>query len=168
MRLSAEWAVCRALALTLFAGGCASLRAPREDVPPLTLVVDVASDSATGLLAAALQSAGIPLDNGGKPFAGSMTSTYRVRQGGLGQAEVELRFRVEPDGSRGQQPAASRIEVHGVLRETPRRFGVGDAREAQNRRDPQPIRAEDAEAMGPIRRMLRYLREAGARGQSPS
>jgi hypothetical protein len=150
--------------LALAASDCASLRAPTEDIPPLAMMVDASADSAMQLLVAALGSARLALDNGGRPFAGSMTTTYVVRNGGIGEAEVELRFRVEPESGASPGGETAVVHIHGVLRERPRRFGVGDPRDAQLRRDPQPIRGEDSEAMAPIRRIVRYLREAGARG----
>ena len=142
--------------LTSAAGACAT-RLPARDVPPLAIAFNVPSDSARGLLLAAMRTERVPIDGDGQIPGRVVTSTYSVRRGGIGESEVRLRFVVEPDAS-----GAALILVEAVGTDKMRSIAMTGDRTAPARRPgPHPVTPDDLEALRPVQRLLRRLETLG-------
>lgn len=150
-RLAAAWAV------GLSTTACATTHVPARDVPPLTMAVAVPNDSARALLLEAMRSERVPIDGNGHDGS-VVTSTYKVRRGGIGEAEVRLRFLLATDDA-----GSTLIEVEGISTERPRGIGAGDRGAAAQRAQAREIPPNDLEALRPLQRILRRLEAAGGR-----
>jgi len=146
-----------AIAVTLVAA-CASI--PKSaPLPPLSLATPVAPDSAIRLVLAALVAERLPVDGDSlQPGQRGLTSTFRVREGGLGQSIIVFRFRAALD-----PPEGSRISFDATAEERGRAFAVGieDARNPRRLNGPHELNPNDREVRQRLARLIDRLANLG-------
>ena len=138
----------------------ACVPAPPTSPFPERLRGTMAADSAVQVIAAALRAERLPID--GESVAAAqrvVLSTFTVRQGGLGESTVRLRFRVTGDGD---QLNVS-FEAEAQERRRVIEVGVEDPREPRRLAGPHVINPNDREVIGKVESLLKRLATAGLR-----
>jgi hypothetical protein len=149
----------RAFGLALIFG-CASARAVSFPFP-MTLAVAAPPDSALRLVRAALLAEHLPVDgDSAASFVRTLSSTFRVRPGGLGEATIVLRFRATSDAPDG---SGARVEFEATAEERGRALSVGvdDARSPRRLSGPHAINPNDREVHRQIAALLDRLATLG-------
>ena len=141
---------------TLSLVACATTRVPERDVPPLALAFSGPVDSTARLLADALRAERVSMDGDTPPGARRITCTYTVREGGIGEAVIRLRWVVEPD-----QGGASLVTLEAVETDRGRRIAMADRGSVPQRPQSRSVPATDLDALRPVQRVLRRLEAAG-------
>lgn len=144
---------------------CLSSRGAPADLPPFVLVAPLPVDSAQGIVLAALDAARLPVDGAPvTPPVRALTSTFIVRPGGIGEAEIRLMLRLRPDPSPDSaRPSGTLLEVDATARERGRMLTMSpqDARSPSLSRTPHAINENDRETLGRIGELVRILESRG-------
>ncbi|MBC7894603.1 MAG: hypothetical protein H7066_04270 [Cytophagaceae bacterium] len=137
---------------------CATTRIPARDVPPLTVAFPVGVDSTRALVLGAMRAAQLPIDGGGSdPSARTISSSYTVRRGGIGESAVRVRLALEPDGA-----TVTLVAIEAVATDRGRSLSVGADRNAPVQRpSTREVGGNDIEALRPVQRLLRQLESLG-------
>lgn len=148
-----------------FAVACATARAHTGDLPPVSYTSTISIDSARALVTAAFESAKLPVDGGATvPRAPIVSSTFTLRKGGMGEAEVRImaRIREEETGDSATKQQAV-VDVDATARERNRMLTMSpeDARSPVRSRETHPINANDQEALAKVSALLRALEARG-------
>ncbi|MBK8057791.1 MAG: hypothetical protein IPK33_07930 [Gemmatimonadetes bacterium] len=147
-----------ALAATV---GCATSR-PRLQLPPYTLMSATTLDSARSLVREALDSARMTVDGAPAADADVVTSTFVVRRGGMGEAEIRLRVRLQREPADDAR-AGIVLVVDATARDRNRMLTMSpeEMRSPRMSRDPHPINENDRESLQRIARLLDLLKQRG-------
>jgi hypothetical protein len=159
-----RWLV--SLAGLMIVGGCAPVHST-PPVLPMNFVVSAPPDSALRLVRAALRAEHLPVDgDSAASYFRTLSSTFRVRPGGLGEATIVLRFRATADSPDGQ---TARVAFEATAQEHPRALsvGVGDNRDPR-RSGPHEINPNDREVHQRLARLLDRLATLGLHGAASS
>lgn len=147
--------------------GCATTPAGSAGLPPYTLSVAASPDSALSLLRLALEAERLPVDGVGVEGAASLTSTFSVRRGGIGEAEIVISGRVRAEPTPPHGGMSSILEINATARE--RRGMI--AMSPEEARSPVAVRGNhhainpnDREVLGILGRLLDRLSAGGAVG----
>ena len=159
----------RALALAIAFGtslaSCLPSGSAPANLPPFLLVSPLPLDSARGIVLGALEQAELPVDGAPvAPHVHALSSTFVVRQGGMGEAEIRLMLRLRPDSPPDSaHPPATLLEVDATARERGRMLTMSpeDARSPALSRTPHAINENDRETLARIGRLVRILEERG-------
>lgn len=154
-----RWWLLRAAGV-VFVAGC--MPGPRTSpLVPANLAAAVTPDSALRLVRAALLAERLPVDGDSVvPYIRTLSSTFRVRPGGLGEATIVLRFRATADAPDGK---GARIEFDATAEERRRALSVGvdDARNPRRLVGPHAINPNDHEVHQRIARLMDRLATLG-------
>lgn len=154
-----RWTALGLVGVALTATACATTRVPASDVPPLTIAFPFPRDSARSLLLAAMQAERIPIDGGGDAPGSTVSSTYTVRRGGIGESSIRLRFVIEPD-----EAGTTLIMLEAIATDRVRSIVMtGDRSQPAQRPEPRAVPASDLDALRPVQRLLRRLESSGGR-----
>lgn len=133
-------------------------RGPAPPLLPLDLHATFAPESALRVVAAALRAERLPVD-GDSVGAGqrTLTSTFVVRPGGLGESTIQLRVRCLPEGE------GARVALDATAEEKRRLLEVGmeDPRDPRRLRGPHVVNPNDREVWQRIRTLLDRLAAMG-------
>lgn len=154
-----------ALATIAILVACLPSRGAPAELPPLRFATSLPPDSARALVLRALERAELPVD--GAPVAAHvdvLASTFVVRRGGMGEAEIRLMLRLRPhDESDSTRAPTALLELDATARERGRMLTMSpeDARSPALSRTPHAINENDRETLGRIGRLVRLLEEGG-------
>ena len=93
-----------------------------------------------------------------------LSSTFVVRRGGMGEAEIRLMLRLRPEAeSDSASVPTTLLELDATARERGRMLTMSpeDARSPALSRTPHAINENDRETLGRIGRLVRLLEEGG-------
>jgi hypothetical protein len=145
--------------------GCATMPGLSPELPPYELAFAASPDSAMRLFRVALEAERLPVD--GPPAEGvrSMTSTFRVRQGGMGEAEIVIAGRARAEAAEGGTSSVSRLTIDATARDRGRSLMMTpeDARSPGVLvRTAHSINPNDREVLAVLTRLLDRLVASGA------
>ncbi|MEO7964819.1 MAG: hypothetical protein ABIT38_13030 [Gemmatimonadaceae bacterium] len=144
---------------------CASARGTPADLPPFRYGAPLSGDSARTIVLAALDSARLQVDGAPLPSGrNTFSSTFTVRKGGMGEAEIQLMLRLRaPEANDSTLHALSILEVDATARERNRMLTMSpeEARQPGRTRQTHPINADDRDALGRLGTFLRALERSG-------
>jgi hypothetical protein len=145
--------------------GCASAPSGSSGLPPYTLAVSASPDSALRLFRLALAAEHLPADGVGTDAVYSVLSTFTVRRGGVGEAEIIVGARAYAEPALPQGGVSSILEINATARER-RGMIAMSPEEARSpvgmSRDHHAINPNDREVLGILGRVLDRLTAAGA------
>ncbi len=120
-------------------------------------------DSARTLVGAALSQEKLPLDGGALAGLDALSSTFVVRKGGMGEAEVRLAFRLSPDAATDARTSGVVLLLDAAIRDLRRTMlmSTEDARSPRMTREPHPVQDNDRETLARIRRLEDRLQLLG-------
>jgi len=131
-------------------------------MPPHVLTVPLGPAAAQAALIDALSAEGLVPDGGAGADGGSLTTTFVVRKGGMGEAEIRLQLRLTSDGIPGSEGGMLlRIEATARDRNRMITMSAEEARSPRLSREPHPINEHDRETLGRIARLVDRLSRAG-------
>lgn len=144
-------------------GACASAGAVRPTPLPHRFLIPVGVDSARSLAGEALTQEQLPIDGSRGAGSGQLTSTFLVRRGGMGEAEVRLTLRLSTDTPSDPPEGGVILDLDATIRDLRRMVLMSpeDARSPRMTREPHPVQDNDRETLGRIRKLEDRLQQLG-------
>lgn len=151
---------CLLLILILDACASAGMRSPSP--PPYLLVTSVPVDSARTTVLSALQHEALAVEGRPATDRNVLVTTFLVRRGGMGEAEIRLRLQLRPDAAAAPEGGTT-LHLEGTARDVARRLLMSpeDARSPRLSREPHPIQGNDRDSLQRIARLLDRLHQLG-------
>lgn len=152
-----------AIALALSASACVTTRGAGSAAFPHRLLLDLPSNSAGSLVDNALRLEGLSADGGRSARGGPIATTFVVRRGGMGEAEVRISLHLSADPSGDSATAGVVLVLDATIRDLKRMMVMSpeDARSPRMSRDPHPVQDNDRETLQRIRRLEDRLQQLG-------
>lgn len=142
---------------------CASAGTRRPSPLPHRFLIGVGVDSARALARAALTDEHLAVDGSSASGNNAMTSTFVVRRGGMGEAEVRLELRLSTDSPSDPPAGGVMLDLDATIRDLRRMMLMSpeDARSPRMSREPHPVQDNDRETLGRIRKLEDRLQQLG-------
>jgi hypothetical protein len=130
---------------------------------PHRLLRDLPTDSAASLVDSALRLEELAADGGRSARTGPISTTFVVRRGGMGEAEVRLTLHLSADPSSDSATAGVVLVLDAAIRDIKRMMVMSteDARSPRMSRETHPVQDNDRETLQRIRRLEDRLRQLG-------